>query len=255
MKKIPILLLITALLLFSLSAAQIANDITYYSYEVINTYPHDIDAFTQGLIFEEGYLYESTGRWGHSSLRRVKLESGEVEKIHHLDDEYFGEGLTIFDNKFYQLTWKAGVGFIYDRNFNLINKFHYDTEGWGLTTDGKFLIMSDGSSNLYFLDPETMTVRKKLPVTLHGEPLDNINELQYIDGQIFANVWLQDYIIIINPDSGKITGIINLEGIINPDNYDHQLDVLNGIAYDSKDNRLFITGKLWPYIFEIKLSP
>ena len=249
MKKI-ILTIILCILLISIP---VNAEITHYTYEIINTYPHDIEAFTQGFTFNNGYIYESTGLRGESSLRKVELETGEIKKMHELQDKYFGEGITIYNDKIYQLTWEAETGFIYNRDFELIDKFNYETEGWGLTNDGNHLIMSDGSSSLYFLDPETMEKVSEITVTYNNQPIQYINELEYIHGKIFANVWYQDYIIIINPESGKISGVIHLENIIDPKKYDHELDVLNGIAHDGKNDRLFVTGKLWPLVFEINL--
>ena len=251
-KKIVLLFFIIFLLISPFSL--LAVDIEKYNYEVVNSYPHNKDAFTQGLEYYNGYLYEGTGLNGRSSLRKVDLKTGEIEKIHHLEDKYFGEGITIFNDKIYQLTWKSRTGFIYNLDFELIEKFSYKTEGWGLTHNNKELIMSDGSNHLYFLNPETLEKTKEIKVTKQGKKVNNLNELEYIKGKIYANVWQKDYIVIIEPTTGKVEGIIDLKGIINPDDYNYELNVLNGIAYDSDNDRLFVTGKLWPKIFEIKIK-
>ncbi|MFW6308826.1 MAG: glutaminyl-peptide cyclotransferase [bacterium] len=252
MKKVIISLLILSTLLFITS---VSAEITHYSYEIINTYPHDEEAFTQGLEYENGYLFEGTGLRGESSLRRIELKTGEIKQIHKLDDKYFGEGITIFADKIYQLTWQSKTGFIYDLDFKQLAEFDYPGEGWGLTNNNKYLIMSDGTSKLYFLDPESQTKEKEITVTLDNEPVNNINELEYIKGKIFANIWQEDHLIIIEPRTGKVTGIVDLADIINPENYNHNLNVLNGIAYDEENDRLFVTGKLWPLIFEIDIKP
>lgn len=232
---------------------------TIFTYEIINRYPHDIEAFTQGFIYKDGYFYESTGLRGQSSLRKVEPGTGEIKQIHYLPEKYFAEGITIFEDKIYQLTWEEETGFIYDLDFNLLDKFNYNGEGWGLTNDGEYLIMSNGTSNLYFLDPKTREQKRQLKVTLNKENpeyiTDYINELQYVHGKIYANVWYEDYILIINPGNGSVEGIIELEGILDSDDYDHQINVLNGIAHDKENDRLFVTGKLWPYIFEIEIKP
>ena len=251
-KKIVLLFFIIFLLISPFSL--LAIDIEKYNYEVVNSYPHNKDAFTQGLEYYNGYLYEGTGLNGRSSLRKVDLKTGEIEQIHHLEDKYFGEGITIFNDKIYQLTWKSRTGFIYNLDFELIEKFFYKTEGWGLTHNNKELIMSDGSNRLYFLNPKTLEKTKEITVTKKGKKVNNLNELEYIKGKIYANVWQKDYIVIIEPTTGKVKGIIDLKGIINPRNYDYELNVLNGIAYDSDNDRLFVTGKLWPKIFEIKIK-
>lgn len=227
--------------------------IVNYTYEVIKVYPHDPNAFTQGLVVEEGVLYEGTGLYGSSTLRRVDLETGNVLKIHLLLEGYFGEGITIFGSKIIQLTWKNNTGFVYDKSsFDLIEEFSYPTEGWGITTDGTYLIMSDGTANLYFLDPETFETIRKVEVR-DNEPVTRLNELEYIEGRVYANIWLTDKIAIIDPDSGLVTGWIDLTGIYTPENISSN-DVLNGIAYDEQYNRLFVTGKRWTRLFQIELT-
>jgi glutamine cyclotransferase len=237
----------TAIILFFGTHA-FADDIPIYTYKVIKAYPHDNEAFTQGLVFENGYFYEGTGQYGSSSLRKVELETGNVVQIHRLPLQFFGEGITIYENRIIQLTWQSRLGFIYDKHsFRVLRKFRYPTEGWGITHDGKQLIMSDGTSTLYFLDPETLTQVGTLQVLDAHGPVTNINELEYIKGEIYANVWKKNRIARISPKTGIVVGWIELGGLCKWNG------VLNGIAYDSEHGRLFVTGKLWPYIYEIKL--
>ena len=224
-----------------------------YTYEVINVYPHDSNAFTQGLVIDEGVMYEGTGLTGESSLRRVDLETGDVLQIRELPSDLFGEGITVFDDKIIQLTWQSQIGFVYDKNsFDLLQNFSYSTQGWGITTDGTRLIMSDGSANLYFLNPETFEKTGQVEVHDGNTSVTKLNELEYINGEVYANVWLTDKIAIINPNTGQVTGWIDLTGIYTPGTGDSN-NVLNGIAYDSANNRLFVTGKRWSQLFEIKL--
>jgi glutaminyl-peptide cyclotransferase len=232
-----------------------APETAVFGYEIVDIYPHDYRAFTQGLEFHDGYLYESTGLRGESTLRRVDLDTGEVLQIHHLDDELFGEGLTILNKRIYQLTWHAGIGFLYDlETFELIDEFEYEGEGWGLANDGERLIMSDGSSTLYFRDLETFEVLDRVNVYDERGLVLRLNELEYIDGHVWANVWLEDYIVIIDPETGWVTGRVDLTGLPQPeDRGDRRVDVLNGIAYDLDEERIFVTGKLWPALYEIEL--
>lgn len=224
-----------------------------YNYEIINTYPHDETAFTQGLEFYNGFLYESTGLYSQSTLRKVDLQSGNVLQNFSLSDEYFAEGITIFNNEIYQLTWRENTGFIYNIDtFSRISEFVYQSEGWGITNDGTQLIMSDGSSKLFFLDPNTFQVTNQIEVT-DQEPIERLNELEYIQGKIYANIWLEDKIVIINPQSGNIEAWIDLAGLCKEESQDSN-KVLNGIAYDSQEDRLFVTGKLWSKLFEIDLK-
>ena len=226
-----------------------------YTYEVIKTYPHDTDAFTEGLVFSNGFLYESTGLYGNSSLRRVDLETGQVLQTYHLSDQFFGEGIAIVNNTIVQLTWRSHTSFVYDENsFTMLKEFTYPTEGWGLTYNGSQLIMSDGSADLYFLDPQTFEKTWQVEVHDNIGPVANLNELEYIHGDIYANIWLQNRIAIINPQTGQVKAWINMTGLQNPAIQDSN-SVLNGIAYDAKGNRLFVTGKMWPQLFEIKLVP
>ena len=224
-----------------------------YSYSIVNTYPHDENAFTQGLLFDNGVLYESTGLYGSSSLRRVELETGKILQSYALPPQYFGEGITIFDDKIIQLTWLENKSFVYDKqSFALLQEFSYSTEGWGITSDGNRLIMSDGTSTLYFLDPVTFQRIGQVEVTANG-PVEMLNELEYIKGKVYANIWEEEKIAIINPSTGQVEGWINLSGLQNAENQ-NTLNVLNGIAYDAKEDRLFVTGKNWPQLFEINLT-
>lgn len=226
-----------------------------YTYQVVNSLPHDTNAFTQGLIFYEGSFYESTGLQGRSSLRRVEIDTGKVLKNIAVPSEYFAEGMTIFQGKIYQLTWLHQKGFVYDLGtFEKEKEFSYYGEGWGLTNDGKNLILSDGTNKIRFIDPFTFEVLKTISVSENGQPIASLNELEYIKGQIFANVWQTDRIIVIDPASGNVTSSIDLTGILQSKDKTGQEDVLNGIAYDASKDRLFVTGKLWPKIFEIKLK-
>lgn len=225
-------------------------------YKIINTYPHPPGSFTQGLAYENGFLYEGTGQYGLSCLRKTKFETGEVLKEYRLPRDVFGEGITIFKNKIIQLTWLSHVGFAYDKDsFRLLKTFRYEwpKEGWGLTTDGNDLIVSDGSQNLYFMDPESFNERKRLEVNDDMGPVYRINELEYVEGDIFANIWQIPHIIKIDLRTGRVTGIIDLSDIV-PKNLRGHVDyVLNGIAYDPEGKRFFVTGKMWPQVFELKL--
>jgi glutamine cyclotransferase len=220
----------------------------------VNVYPHDPDAFTQGLVFEDGVLYESTGLRGHSTLRRVALETGTVLERRPLPDEFFGEGITIYDGKIIQLTWQSNVGLVYDkRTLEPVKEFGYPTEGWGITHDGERLIVSDGTSTLYLWDPETQGKIGQIEVYGDHGSVAGLNELEYVEGEIYANVWKTDWIARIDPHSGQVIGWIALDGLLSPEDYTGPVDVLNGIAYDAHGDRLFVTGKLWPALFEIKL--
>lgn len=228
-----------------------------FTYQVVATYPHDPDAFTQGLVYTpDDVLYEGTGLYGESTLRRVELTTGKVRQQHDLADDYFGEGITVFQDRIVQLTWKSNVGFVYDRtSFEQLDTFTYPTEGWGLTTDGSRLIMSDGSASLFFLDPETYERIGQIEVRDHAGPVTRLNELEYIDGRIYANVWQTDRIAIIAPETGQVEAWIDLTGLLPAEDRRQRVDVLNGIAYDAARDRLFVTGKWWPRLFEIELLP
>lgn len=225
-----------------------------YSYEIKNVYPHDRAAFTQGLIYKEGILWEGTGQYGASSIRKVDLKTGKVLKMISVPREFFGEGITVFKNKVFELTWQNNKGFIYaPDDFAKIGEFSYTGEGWGLTHDSDSLIMSDGTNRIRFLDPETFAVRRAVSVFENGQPLGELNELEYVKGEIFANVWRTDRIVRIDPKTGNLTGTINLTGLLPATDRDADTDVLNGIAYDEAGDRLFVTGKLWSKLFEIRL--
>jgi glutamine cyclotransferase len=227
-----------------------------FSYRIVRDYPHDPAAFTQGLVYDGGVLYEGTGLWGQSTLRKVDLETGEILQSHALLAQYFGEGITIWEDKIIQLTWKAGAGFVYDRNsFDLLDIFAYGTEGWGITHDGTNLIMSDGTATLHFWDPETFQEIKRVQVHDERGPVVRLNELEYIQGRVYANVWQTDWIAIIEPETGQVTGWVDLRGLLQGEDLEQAVDVLNGIAYDADGDRLFVTGKWWPKLFEIALIP
>jgi glutaminyl-peptide cyclotransferase len=224
-----------------------------YGYEVVNVYPHDREAFTQGLLYRDGVLFESTGLNGRSTLRRVQLETGKVLQQIKVDNRYFAEGLTDWGNRLVQLTWNTNVGFVYDlATFTSLRTFSYPGEGWGLTRDQRRLIMSDGSPTLRFLDPETLQVTGRVEVKDGGLPVEDLNELEFVEGEIYANVWTTDRIAMIAPDTGQVTGWINLAGLM-PRGSTTGDAVLNGIAYDASRKRLFVTGKLWPRLFEIRV--
>ena len=227
-------------------------DVPTQSYRVVHNYPHDPQAYTQGLLFHNAKLYEITGRNGGSSLRRVDLTTGEVERIESIPDKFFGEGLALLDDKLMQLTWRSGSAFVFDlESFRLMGMLNYSGEGWGLTTDGQHLIMSNGSDVLLVRDSETFGVVRRIPVTLNGNPLRNLNELEWVDGEVWANVWRSDRIARIDYDTGAVTALIDLNGI-----YDYSENpeaVLNGIAWDATGNRIFVTGKLWPELYEIEI--
>jgi len=231
------------------------GEIWKYTYDVVNTYPHDRGAFTEGLLFLDGNLFESTGLNGESTLREVALTNGQVLRQVSVTNNYFGEGLAVLGGKAYQLTWKAEKGFVYDEaTFHLEREFHYTGEGWGLTTDGQWLIMSDGTPEIRFIDPATFKVVRSIQVTVQGQPLKWVNELEYIKGEIFANVWQTPCVARIDPTNGVVTGVINFEGLLQPSDRQPDTDVLNGIAYDSAKDRLFVTGKRWPKLFEVRLK-
>lgn len=224
-------------------------------FRVVNSYPHDPDAFTQGLIYRDGYLYESTGLKGQSTLRKVNLETGEVVRQVRLDAKYFAEGLASWGGRLIQLTWRSNVAFVYDAaTFSVENTVSYSGEGWGLTDDGSRLIMSDGSDTLRFLDPATLRERARLSVRDGSAAVHNLNELEFVKGEVFANIWHTDRIARISPDSGRVVGWIDLSGLL-PRVYQLEAEaVLNGIAYDATGDRLFVTGKLWPKLFQIQLD-
>jgi len=250
-------LLIAGLVVYlqSRGDTRVSDGPVWYDFEVVASYPHDPSAFTQGLIFRDGYLYESTGLNGRSSLRKVDLATGRVLRERSIAPQYFAEGLTDWGGELVQLTWRSNVGFVYDlETFALQRTFSYPGEGWGLARLEDRLVMSDGTSTLRFLDPQTLREIGRVTVTDGAAPVHSLNELEVVDGQIYANVWQMDYILIISPDTGRVTGKIDLSGLLSPEERSRVGDVLNGIAYDDVGKRLFVTGKLWPKLFEIRLK-
>jgi glutaminyl-peptide cyclotransferase len=226
-----------------------------YGYDIVHIYPHDPAAFTEGLFYLNGFLYESTGLEQHSSIRKVRLETGEVVQQHDVPSQYFGEGIVNWKNLLVSLTWKSHVGFVYDlKSFKPLKQFNYDGEGWALTQDGSRILMSDGSSEIRLFNPQTLLPIGRIQVTLEGKPVNNLNELEWVKGEIYANVWQTNWIMRIDPHDGRVVGAINLAGLLAPsDIVRGKTDVLNGIAYDPRGDRLFVTGKNWPKLFEIKL--
>jgi glutaminyl-peptide cyclotransferase len=231
----------------------VAADLPIFGYTIQRVYPHDPRAFTQGLQYVDGVLYEGTGLNGRSSIRKVKLETGEVLQQRAVPAEFFGEGIVVWRSELIELTWQSHVALVYDRQtFEPTRRFTYGGEGWGLTHDGTNLIMSDGSAALRVLDPSTFAERRRINVTAGGAPVKNLNELEVVKGEIFANIWQTPYIARIAPATGAVTGWIDLRGLLSPQEA-RAADVLNGIAYDTDHDRLFVTGKLWPKLFEVKL--
>jgi glutaminyl-peptide cyclotransferase len=225
-----------------------------YGYKIIHTYPHDNRAFTEGLVYHDGYLYEGTGLRGQSDLRKVELATGTVVQRRPLDAQYFGEGVAVYGDTIVELTWQSHVGFVLDRpTFNLQKQFSYPWEGWGLTYDGARLIMSDGTPVIHFLDPTTFSETARITVTAAGQGVRNLNELEWVNGEIFANVWMTDRIARIAPATGQVTGWIDLTGLRPPETFVNSDAVLNGIAYDATGDRLFVTGKMWAKLYEIQL--
>ena len=235
--------------------ASAAPTIPVQGFKVVHSYPHDPDAFTQGLFFHDGFLFEGTGLRGRSSIRKVDIETGRVVQAVELPPEVFGEGITLWGDRIIGLTWQEGIAFVLDlKTFKLWRKFNYPGEGWGLTQNGKELILSDGTPELRFLDPLTFKELRRVRVTADGRPIDQLNELEWVEGEVYANIWQTDRIARIDPKTGRVTSWIDLAGLL-PDNQRSSPDaVLNGIAYDAKKKRLFVTGKLWPKLFEIQLT-
>jgi len=250
MRLSPIRLVLVFLLLAAAFAR--ADD----SYRIVHAYPHDPRAYTQGLIYLDGHLYESTGLNGRSSLRMDDLATGRVLQSAPVPQQYFAEGLAAWGSTLVQLTWQSHVAFVYDRfSFRVLRTLHYDCDGWGLTADGKNLILSDGTAEIRFFDPATFREVRHIYVSDHGKPIDQLNELEYIHGQIYANVWHTDRVVRISPVTGRVLGWIDLSGLLQPGEVSDPEAVLNGIAYDPVHDRLFVTGKLWPRLFEIQVVP
>jgi glutamine cyclotransferase len=259
--SMAIILTTIAIISVSLWAGEVENDsanqdsMPVYEYKIINIYPHDSTAYTQGLVYDGKDLYESTGLYGNSTVRRVELETGRIQKIYRMPAKYFGEGMTIWKNQLVQLTWKSMVGFVYNKsNFNQIGDFYYDRDGWGITNDSQRLIMSDGSDTLYFMNPDTFSDEGLIKVKENGKPVYQLNELEFINGKVLANIYLDDRIAIISPETGAITGWIDLQGLSARENNLGKVDVLNGIAYNARRDTLLVTGKFWPELFEIEIQ-
>ena len=241
--------------LIAVSIAAIAQT-PEYGYRVVHVYPHDRTAFTQGLEFRAGFLYEGTGLKGRSSLRKVKLETGQVLQQIDLDAEYFGEGITVLNQQIVELTWQSEIGFVYNQqSFQRLRSFSYPGEGWGLANDGQQIYMSDGTAQIRCWDPLNLQEKRRFTVRDHGRPVLNLNELEYVHGELYANVWQSDRIARISPADGRVLSWVNLSGLLSEADRAEPVDVLNGIAYDVLGDRLFVTGKLWPKLFEIKIVP
>jgi glutaminyl-peptide cyclotransferase len=245
--------MLAVLCVLTCSGAQAA--VPRFGYQIVHTYPHDPSAFTEGLFYLNGFLYESTGLEEQSTIRKVRLETGEVLQKLDIPGQYFGEGIVNWQGQIISLTWKSQLGFVFDlATFKQQRQFHYKGEGWALTRNDSEIIMSDGTPELRFLDPKTLRETRRVQVTLEGKPISNVNELEWVKGEIYANVWQTDFILRIDPANGQVVGIVNLAGLLKrKDIVPGQTDVLNGIAYDAKADRLFVTGKNWPKLFEIRL--
>jgi glutamine cyclotransferase len=231
-------------------------EVAHYRYKVVKIYPHDRRSYTQGLVYEDGFLYEGTGLYGQSAIYKRDFQTGKTIKMLRLPEKYFGEGITIFGDKLIQLTWQSNVGFVYKKDtFTPLSEFKYPMEGWGLTHDGKRLILSDGTPTLRFLDPNTYAETGRIEVRDQGRPVESINELEFIDGSVYANIWRTDQIAIIDPKTGRVTGWIDLAGLYAFPADDQDDRVLNGIAYLPKTKHLLVTGKCWPTLYEIELIP
>jgi glutamine cyclotransferase len=227
-----------------------------YSAVIVKTYPHDPRAFTEGLLYQDGFLFESSGLNGQSWIRRVALDTGAVVQQHDLDAKYFGEGIVIWKDRVIGLTYTTGIGFVYDLStFNPISDFHYAGEGWGLTRDGSHVFMSDGTSDVRILDPDTLAESGRIHVTCDGRPIRNINELEWVNGEIYANIWQTNVIVRINPATGDVAGLVDVSNLAALAAERYVVDVANGIAYDAAGDRLFVTGKFWPALYQITLSP
>ena len=227
-----------------------------YTYEVVNSWPHDRAAFTEGLVYLKGILIESTGLNGQSTVRKVELQSGRVLQQIKMSPEYFGEGMTVLGGKIYQLTYQTQKGFVYNLDTLEVGKtFTYTGEGWGLTTDGTSLIMTDGTNQIRFIDPATFKVKRTISVFDHGLAVANLNELEWVKGELYANIWKTDSVVRIDPATGKLLGLVDFSGLLTFRDYDRNTDVMNGIAYDAATDRLFVTGKDWPKVFEVRLKP
>ena len=246
-------LIAVAIVLFVRSRG--ASGLPMYDHTVVSRFPHDPAAYSQGLLFHDGAIYESTGRYGTSAVRRIAVESGEELLRSDLPTTLFGEGLALHDGRLYQLTWTSGIARVYSvEDLALVDQLNYDGEGWGLTSDGTHLILSDGTDLLRFVDPKTFEEVRRVRVRAEDQPAQYLNELEWVDGEIWANVWKADFIARIDPESGEVVGWIDMRGLFDYTSLPDPEAVLNGIAYDSASKRIFVTGKLWPWLFEIKIS-
>ena len=236
--------------------SQTSNQEKFYTCKIVDSYPHDRLAFTQGLSIENNYFYEGTGLYGQSTLRKVQMENGKVIQILNLTEQYFGEGVALYQDKIIQITWKSNIGFVYEKNsFLKLQEFHYPTEGWGITYDGELLILSDGTSTLHFIDPKTFTKIRQIQVFSEEGQVKDLNELEYVNGEVYANIWQTNLIARIDPITGKINGWIDLTELVKIENNSNPASIPNGIAYDPISDRLFVTGKLWSKVFQIELIP
>lgn len=249
------LVLIIAALYTYQSLSKESKPESFYTYRVVKKFPHDPEAFTQGLVYHNGVLYEGTGLYGSSSIRVVELETGEVLRKADLPQGYFGEGVTILGDKVYQVTWREHTGFVYDLELDGESTFGIPDEGWGLTHNGTHLILSDGTSKLSFIDPQTMQIVGTVTVTYGGEEVTSFNELEYIEGKVYANIWQTDSVAVIDPSTGDVVSWIDLTGIRNELDTTEGIDVLNGIAYDGETGKIYVTGKHWPNLFEVQFIP
>lgn len=247
---------LTLIGLVALTSGQTIAAVPEYSAVIVKTFPHDSNAFTEGLLYQDGFLYESTGRNGKSSIRKVALGTGKVVQQHDLDPKYFGEGIVTWNDRLIALTYKTEIGFVFDLgNFSPISDFHYSGEGWGMTKDDTRLFMSDGTSELRILDPATEAETGRIRVSCDGRPIKNINELEWIKGEIYANIWLTSVIVRINPRTGVVDGLVDVSNLLTLASQNQAVDVPNGIAYDAPGDRMFVTGKLWPFLYQITLAP
>ena len=252
--RILVLLLLIAACVFPASPS--APEIPRYTFRIVHAYPHDPQAFTQGLEFHRGFLYEGTGLEGHSTLRREQLESAKVLQQISLAAQYFGEGITVLHNRIVQLTWQAHLGYIYDQaSFHSLKTFSYPGEGWGLANDGHLVYMSDGTARIRVLNPNTLVEERRFTVHDGSGTIDRLNELEWVEGELYANIWQANRIARVSPVDGRVLGWIDLTGLLPPSDQTAETDVLNGIAYDAARRRLFVTGKRWPKLFEIELVP
>lgn len=256
MRKFIICVLYGAVLLSFLSVSAAAEEpVKYYVAKAVAKYPHDISSYTQGLFFHEGRLYESTGQYGESTFREIDINTGRALQRLDFDGRYFVEGSVVFGDRLYILTWTDGLCFVYELDgLRYLGQFHYPRQGWGLATDGTSLIASEGTSYVYFIDPEDFSTERSIQVVLNGRPVDYINELEYIDGKIWANVYMTENILIIDPASGKVEGVVDCSGLHVKGDRSMRDDVFNGIAYNAVDGSVYVTGKYWRYLYKIELE-